>query len=544
MIKYFLPVFTFIFLSLISVPQAMSQVSTVDSLETEYLNWYNQDLAIDKIHGTSTERVYSELLKNRQPKKTIVVAIIDSGVDILHEDLQGKIWQNEGEIADNNLDDDNNGYIDDIHGWNFIGNDKGENIHLENFEYTRMYKKYNAKFENVSSTDGLTQEEEDAFLTYRQSKALYEENLSKYKKEEEGISMFQEIFDTAKEIIKVETGINPVSLKDLKSIRTKSKRTSKAISFLIDKYKMGLTEDKLNEYKSHNYECLNMHLNVDFNPRDIIGDNPADIADIDYGNNDVKGPRSDHGTSVAGVVAAGRKNGIGIDGIVENVKLMVLRTIPKGDEYDKDVALAIRYAADNGANIINMSFGKELSPNKEFVDEAIKYAEGKNVLMVHASGNNGIDVDIEPRFPSDYCDDGHQVKPWINVGASTKYKTSEIVAEFSNYGKKGVDIFAPGKDIVSLEPENLYSMNDGTSLASPIVTGVAALVWSHYPQLSAVQLKDVLLRSSYKINKPKVLLPDVESEKRSKGKFHELSTSGGIVNAYQAMLLAEEIANN
>ncbi len=544
MIKYFLSSLAFLFLSVIFNTQSIAQVNNVDDLESGFLNWYNQDMDLDRVPGISTERVYSELVHNAPAEKTIVVAIIDSGVDIHHEDLQGKIWENEGEIAANNIDDDGNGYIDDVHGWNFIGNKNGENIDLENFEYTRLYKKYNLKYENVSSLADVSKSEERDFVVYKKSKALYEANLSKYQKEKEGISMFEEIFEVAKEIIKNETGVSPNSLKELKSIRTKSKRTSKAISFLIDKYKMGLTEDKLNEYKSHNEECLNMHLNVDFNPRDIIGDNPSDIEDINYGNNDVKGQRSDHGTSVAGVIAANRNNGLGINGIAENVKLMVLRTIPQGDEYDKDVALAIRYAADNGANIINMSFGKEMSPNKEFVDAAIKYAESKNILMVHASGNSGINVDVEPRYPNATCLDGTTVQSWLDVGASTKYKTSAIAAEFSNYGQKNVDVFAPGKDIVSLEPENLYNMSDGTSLASPIVTGVAALVWSHYPQLSAVQLKEVLTESSFKIKKGKVLIPNLESEKRPKGKFNQLSNSGGIVNAYMAMKLAEAKSNN
>lgn len=542
MLRYFQKVLGLILLQLFFLQLVLAQVSSVDSLDANLLNWYNQDLKLDQVPGTSTERVYQEIIGNKESKKTVVVAIIDSGVDIYHEDLKGKIWVNNGEVAGNQLDDDNNGFIDDVHGWNFIGNDKGENLQLENFEYTRIYKKYNSKFASISSNSNISKEEEKEYVVYRKSKELYEKNLMKYKKEQEGISMFEEIFLAAKEIIKSETGINPMSLKDLKSIKTKSKKTSKAISFLIEKYKMGLTQEKLSEYKNHTEECLNKHLNLEFNPREIIGDNPFDITDINYGNNDVKGPRSDHGTSVAGVVAANRNNGIGINGIAENVKLMILRTVPKGDEYDKDVALAIKYAVDNGADIINMSFGKEMSPNKEFVDEAIKYAAINDVLMINSSGNSGLDVDRITMYPTDICNDGTVIEPWINVGASTKYKPSSIAAEFSNYGETNVDIFAPGKDIISLEPENLYSMSDGTSLSSPIVTGVAALVWSYYPLLTANQLKEVILDSSYKIKKGKVLIPDLESEKRSKTKFNQLSVSGGLLNAYSAMKMAEEMS--
>jgi subtilisin family serine protease len=542
MFNIFQRIFSALFIQIIFIHFISAQVSTVDSLDSSLLNWYNQDFELDQVPGTSTERVYREIIKGRESKKTVVVAIIDSGVDIYHKDLAGKIWNNEGEIEWNQLDDDGNGYIDDIHGWNFIGNGRGENIQLENFEYTRIYKKYNSKFASVSSKSEVAKEEEGEYVIYRKSKELYEENLLKSKKEQEGISMFEEIFLAAKEMIMSETGVNPVSLKDLKSIKTKSKKTAKAISFLIDKYKMGLTEEKLNEYKNHTEECLDKHLNVEFNPREIIGDNPTDITDTQYGNNDVKGPRSDHGTSVAGVVAANRNNGIGINGIADNVKLMILRTVPQGDEYDKDVALAIKYAVNNGANIINMSFGKEMSPNKEFVDEAVKYAAKRNVLLINSSGNNGLDMDKTQMYPTDVCNDGTVIESWINVGASTKYKSSSIAAEFSNYGEKNVDIFAPGKDIISLEPGNLYGMSDGTSLSSPIVTGVAALVWSYYPDLSAVQLKEILLESSYKIKKGKILVPDLESEKRPKGKFSQLSVSGGIINAYEAMKMAEGIS--
>lgn len=541
MLRYFQKILGPILFQLLFLQLVSAQVNSVDSLDANLLNWYNQDMELDRVPGISTERVYKEVLSNKEFKKTIIVAIIDSGVDIHHEDLEGKIWLNRGEIAGNKLDDDNNGYIDDVHGWNFIGNDKGENIQLENFEYTRIYKKYNSKFASISSNSEISKEEEKLYVTYRKSKELYEKNLIKYKKEQEGISMFEEIFLAAKEIINTETGVNPVTLKDLKSIKTKDKKTSQAISFLIDKYKMGLTEEKISEYKNHTEECIDKHLNLEFNPRDIIGDNPFDINDVKYGNNDVKGPRSDHGTSVAGVIAANRNNGIGINGVTQNVKLMILRTVPQGDEYDKDVALAIKYAADNGADIINMSFGKEMSPNKEFVDEAIRYAASKNILMINSSGNSALDVDEIDMYPTDRLTDGTIVESWVNVGASTKYKTSSIAAEFSNYGAKNVDIFAPGKDIISLEPENLYGMSDGTSLSSPIVTGVAALVWSYYPELSAVQLKEVLLNSSKKFKKGKVLIPDIESEKRAKGKFNRLSVSGGIVNAYDALKMAENL---
>ena len=523
--------------------QTQAQVDSPDKLEQEFLNWYNLDPEKDHVPGTGADRVYSEILPNHSAKKTIIVAVIDSGVDVDHEDLEGKIWVNEREVANNGVDDDGNGYIDDIYGWNFIGNKKGENVELETYEYTRVYKKYNSKFKKLSEQVELSPDEKQSYKVYEKGKALYEKNLNKHLKEKDGITRFEEIFKTTKEIIDEELGYVPATIVELKAVKTESWRAEKAIDFLIERHKMGFTEEKLAKYKTHNEECLNVHLNVDINPREIIGDNPFDIKDVDYGNNNVVGPRANHGTSVAGVIAANRNNEVGINGIAENVKIMVLRAVPKGDEYDKDIALAIRYAADNGANIINMSFGKEISPNKEFVDEAVKYAESKNILMVHASGNNGADVDEHPRFPNDKLYGTEEVISWLEVGANTKYFNSELPADFSNYGRKTVDIFAPGADVISLDPDNKYDINDGTSLASPIVSGVAALVWSHYPDLSARELKEVLLNSVTKVKRPKVITPSDDSAKPSKTKFAHLSSSGGIVNAYQAMKLAESLSN-
>jgi len=217
---------------------------------------------------------------------------------------------------------------------------------------------------------------------------------------------------------------------------------------------------------------------------------------------------------------------------------MCLRSTPNGDERDKDVALAIRYAVDNGAEIINMSFGKAISPQKNFVDEAVKYAEQKDVLLVHGSGNSGLNIDVEEVYPSDRYLNGTEATNWINVGASSTGTDDAIAAAFSNYGKKHVDLFAPGENIISTDSSSTYSMNDGTSLSAPVVSGIAAMILSYFPDLTSQQLITILLESSRKIEK-KVVRPG--QEKKKMVKFNALSRSGGIVNAFEAMRFAAAV---
>jgi subtilisin family serine protease len=278
--------------------------------------------------------------------------------------------------------------------------------------------------------------------------------------------------------------------------------------------------------------------NLDFDPRSIVGDNYAVLNEKGYGNNNVKGSVPVHGTHVAGIIAANRKNEIGIKGIADNVKIMAIRAVPNGDERDKDIANAIRYAVDNGAHIVNMSFGKDYSPQKEYVDQAVKYAEQKNVLLIHAAGNDNDDNDSKPSYPNRFYNDGKEAKNWIEVGASSWGADESLTAEFSNYGKKSVDFFAPGVEIYSTTPNNTYKEQNGTSMASPAVTGVAALLMSYFPELTAVQVKDILRESTRKFDNLNVLKPGSTTEKVT---LKELSISGGLVNAYEAVKLAISI---
>lgn len=510
---------------LFHVDTSRAQSSSLDDFDSKYHNWFNQDLDTNGKLGASVDKTYNELIGDKASKKTVVVAVIDSGVDIEHPDFEGKIWVNEDEIPNNGIDDDQNGYIDDVHGWNFIGNSNGENINYENLEYTRIVRKCQ-KENDLSGSD------------YARAKSLFDAEVDKRKLEKENISKFEEFYFLAKNIVEMSSGTKVNSAKDLLKVSSPDKRVMAARDFLLNKYNEGFTEDVLDQLKEANSDYLDKYLNLEFEPRQIVGDDPENLEDNQYGNADVTGPRSDHGTAVAGVIAAVRNNDLGINGVATDVKIMVVRSTPKGDERDKDVALAIRYAVENGADIINMSFGKEMSPQKQFVDDAVRYAEQNNVLMVHAAGNDGADIDTEDNFPNDSYLDGKSASNWICIGASDMEPGKDVPAIFSNYGDANVDLFAPGVSILSLDPGNAYNKNDGTSLAAPVVSGVAALLLSYYPELTPQDLIEILTKSARKIKKPKVHQPGIFEEKRKKVKFSQLSRSGGVVNAYEAFKLA------
>ncbi|MFB6340795.1 S8 family serine peptidase [Saccharicrinis sp. FJH62] len=515
-----------ILLLLLLVNNIQSQEKSVNAFDEEFIDWYNKDYQTDKILGTSVDLLYKTKLKTVIPKDTIIVAVIDGGVDINHEDLTGKIWINTDEIPDNQIDDDENGYTDDVYGWNFIGNEKGENINFENFEYTRIIKnKQNKK--------------------YSEALELYEKELTKRREDSALIIKFDKSYNLAKKVIFDNTGIRVKTKSDLKKIVSYDQRVNGAKKFLKKLYSKGFNEKELENLKIRNHEFLAYFLNTDFNPREIINDNPNNFDIKNYGNNNVTGPKSDHGTSVAGIIAANRDNRIGINGIASCVKIMSLRVVPNGDERDKDIALAIIYAVDNGARIINMSFGKKISPNKELVDHAVKYAENHNVLIIHAAGNYGIDIDKNRTYPCDSYMDSTVAKNWINVGASNMFCKKDLAAEFSNFGKENVDLFAPGINLVSLDSAGLYNLHDGTSVSAPVVTGIAALILSYFPELTFQELIEVLEDGCFDIKKPrKVIKPGLENKKKEKVAFSELSKFGGIVNAYSSYLSAEKLMNN
>lgn len=514
-----------------SPPEAEEPVSEVtETPRTAPTDWHH--LSSDSEYtGAGTEKTYSEILGNKTPAKKVIVAIIDSGTDIEHEDLAGNIWVNEDEIPGNGIDDDENGYVDDVHGWNFIGGKDGNNVDKDTYELTRVYLKLRDKFKGKSSSDFSAQEKEE-YQYYQTIKAEFEEKRAEAKTSFENLQNVKNAIDGAKNIFKV-SSIDSVSNKELEPNYNDGayrKQAKQIIKYFRD---LDVTEEDINDAYKQFDKMYNYAYNPDFDPRDIVGDDFEDLENRFYGNNDVEGPRSDHGSHVAGIVGAIRNNDLGMNGIADYVSLMIVRTVPDGDERDKDVANAIRYAVENGADIINMSFGKAYSPRKFYVDEAFKFADENDVLLVTGSGNSAENIDSTISYPNKFYEDGGMMKNFLSVGASSWMGDSLLAADFSNYGMR-VDLFAPGVYIYSATPNDTYESFDGTSMASPAVAGAAALLMAYYPNLSAHDVKTILLET---VTKPSNVVYKPGSDQAVS--FSSLSSSGGILNIFEAFKLAE-----
>lgn len=499
-------------------------IKELELTEKEKNSWGHLDLVKDTIPGMSINKAYEEIIKGKKGK-TVIVAVIDSGIDIGHEDLDGVIWTNKKEIAGNNKDDDDNGYVDDTHGWNFLGE-----AYDEQLEFVRLLASgdtSNPRYDEAQSEYDIEHQKSLG------SKTRYDQIYQQLLISDKAVSDHLKKVDYTKE--------------DVISIKTEDKMLLNHIGMIKQMYGYGFdniedAKKTLKEGVDHFTESLSFNLNKDFKGR-TTGDNPDDISQKYYGNGNVKPVKKSesHGTHVAGIIAAERNNGKGVNGVANNVKIMTIRAVPNGDEYDKDVALAIRYAVDNGAKIINTSFGKYYSPHSDWVREAIAYAGEKDVLIVNAAGNEGVDLDFKNVYPNDAMGIGAEVSnTFISVGALEPKYGSGLVAGFSNYGKISVDIYAPGAKIYSTTPENEYDTKGGTSMASPAVAGVAALIRSYFPKLSATQVKQILMDSGLPI-KTKVIVGGDPSNVKP---FESLSKSAKIVNAYNALILAKEISTN
>ncbi|MBL1280181.1 MAG: S8 family peptidase [Fluviicola sp.] len=483
-------------------------------VDKDILNWYNVSKA-----GMQTDKAYKKLKKRKTT--TVIVAIIDSGIDIEHEDLKGKIWTNTGEIAGNGIDDDNNGYIDDIHGWNFLGNKDGENANDMRLEMTRIYAQLSAK-ENLS-------DEETALL--EEVKKAVEDERAQYEGYLMQMGMMAPMIEAVPAQVAKELGKEDYTMDDLKKWKAEGdKAQTKQIAMAILSGQLSM--EAIEAQKKQVQGMLDTHLNKDFNGRELVGDNPDDFSDVVYGNNDVEGPDALHGTHVGGIVGAIRGNDLGGDGVANDVLLMSLRAVPNGDEFDKDIALAIRYAVDNGAKVINMSFGKSYSPHQKEVYEAFAYADSKGVLMVHAAGNDSKNVDTEKNFPTyKYSFQSQKLDHFLTIGSSTKDSKEKLPSSFSNYGQEGVDVFAPGSEIYNTVPQSEYQILQGTSMASPMVAGVAAMLKSYFPDFTMKEIKDVMLSSakSYKG------VEQTHPETKKMTDFATLSVTGGVVNVLNAV---------
>ncbi|OQD44290.1 peptidase S8 [Croceivirga radicis] len=496
-------------------------LKVIELTDAEKQSWGHKDLLTDTIPGMSVEKAYADILKNKKGS-TVIVAVLDSGMDLDHEDLDGVLWTNTKEIPNNGKDDDNNGFVDDVHGYNFLGDSYNEQL-----EYARMLRLKVGDAASLAKAQKLIDEEYPKTL---QQKQQYDQ-------------MYL-IVGNADKAVKKELGRESYTKQDLAKIQTTDQELLQYVGVLKQMYQYEDSIDEvlaqLKEGVAYFTEKLNYNINVDFNGREVVGDNPYDLTDVNYGNGNPKNLVEDesHGTHVAGIIAAERNNGIGVDGVANNVKIMSIRAVPNGDEYDKDIARGIRYAVDNGAAIINCSFGKSFSPKAEWVYDAITYAASKNVLIVHAAGNDGNDLDNanNPNFPNDHKFMSTEFTDnVITVGALSPSYGSKMIASFSNYGSQNVDVFAPGDNIYSTMPNNKYEFQGGTSMAAPAVSGVAALLKGQYPQLNAKQLKQILMQSGI-TTKTNVILAGEEGNTKP---FKQASKSGKMVNAYNALIMAD-----
>lgn len=502
-------------------------------------NWFLLDPVADKVQGTGSETALQKLKAKGKKGQTVIVAVLDSGVDYLHEDLKDVMWVNPGEIAGNGIDDDKNGYVDDIHGWNFIGGKDGRNVEHDTYELTREYARLSKKYAGSNGAN-LTGAAKKEFAYWQTVKTAFEERRAELEAQKAQVDEYFGKIEAAFAAVQTALGKTTFTKEDLATIKTDGNTELKdAVELAGKALAQELTPESLAENKTeasaYFSNSLNYSFNPDFDPRPIVGDDYDDLTNRFYGNNDYRGPDASHGTHVAGIIAATRGNAIGINGVADNVRIMTVRCVPDGDERDKDVANAIRYAVDNGASIINMSFGKGFSPHKHYVDEAVRYAAEHDVLLVHAAGNDAENNDNDPNFPNDKLGKRKTAPNWMEIGALS-WKTGEKrVAGFSNYGKKNVDLFSPGVAIYSTVPDNKYASFQGTSMASPAAAGVAAIIRSYFPDLSAKQVK-AIMEKSVVAQTGEVYKPGTTE----KVPFSDLCVSGGIVSANNAVAMAEK----
>ena len=489
--------------------------------EEQLQRWSHLDILKDTVPGMSVDRAYEEIIKNK-PGKKVIVAVIDSGIEIDHEDLKPQIWTNPKEVAGDGKDNDKNGYADDMHGWNFLGAANEEQLEMARIvgrgddgssEYQRAVKELEAKrvkLEPLKARLETMQQAHDKVAAYLKKDSFTKDDLDKIPA------------DAPEDVTKA---------KNIGYMLTASGAEAK---------------DYLKDFDSYVNGQLNYNLNPDFNGRKT-GDNIFDINDKYYGDNDVMGDRdhAKHGTHVAGIIAQTRGNGIGGDGVApNNVEIMSLRAVPDGDEYDKDIALSIRYAADNGAKVINGSFGKYFAQNSEWVYDAIKYAAEKDVLIVVAAGNDAMDLNPKgeeiKRYPNDRIEGTNTevADNFLVVGALNPAFGEKMVANFSNFGNVDVDVFAPGVKIYATTPHGKYEYLQGTSMASPNAAGVAAMIRSYYPSLTAAQVKQIMKDSGVAVNQQVI----VSGDSKDKRNFQDISTSGKFVNLYNALIMADKVS--
>ncbi len=506
-------VFWIILLSLTFSISGHSQESSGELLNQYSADWYNLDPEKNQIYGVAVNQAY--MYFTELEIAPVIVAVIDDVVDISRPDLKGKLWINANEIPDNGIDDDRNGYIDDIYGWNYLGNPNRENIVEENLELVRIYRPLKEKYEK-RNPKSITKAEKKEYKKYLLFKSEYEDELSDLKEDFAQYAQLAALYKGATAYMKEQLSSNELTINNLVSYQPSSEDDAQVRDFLLMAEREELPT-YISENEAYFNSLINYHYNLDFNPRNIVNEAEAAQNNTAYGNNMVWAGNPNHGTHVAGIIAAIRNNGFGVNGVAKNARIMSLRVVPDGDERDKDIALAIKYAVDNGAKVVNMSFGKSFSPNIKLVNDAIAYASQNDVLLIHAAGNDAENNDKIMSYPDGTLGKRKTIDNWISVGASSPFRDSAFVADFSNYGKKSVDILAPGVDILSLVVNDTVAKYSGTSMAAPVVSGIAAVVRGAYPELTAKAVKEIIIQSANIDKKLKVHIggeEDIKIKKR------------------------------
>ncbi len=500
-------------------------------------DWHYLDYKTDGYRGISLQQAY-DLLKNKK-STPVIVAVIDSGIDTLQPDLKPVLWKNPKEIPDNRIDDDGNGLVDDYYGWNYLGSANGENLAMSISEEYRTYYRFKEKFQN-KTTKQIPDSLHWQFREWNRAKARLENGFNKAQKIIAPVRRNFSLISNADSVMQQLTGKTVFYLNDVDSLKPEPV-TKDLISLwrdLLGQQPSGNNQALMKDFRNYKQSLEDDLIKLTTPPGEVrnhlLKDNGYDMNTIHYGNHNLSTHSGYHGTSVSSIIGAVRNNDEGINGIADNVKIMMIRGILGKDEFDKDVALSIRYAVDHGAKVINMSFGKYISPDKRWVDEAIAYALSKDVVLVHAAGNDASDNDATDHYPSSHTIRGKLLPNVIQVGASGDESLGRLVASFSNYGKKTVDVFAPGLQIRCAIAGGNTEISSGTSLASPIVAGIGALLRSYFPHLTAAEVVSIIKDSGTDPSK-KVMKPGDDQKWVALG---ELCSSGKIVNAANAVKLA------
>lgn len=520
---------------LFSITAAFSQELDEDVLKM----WWQKDLELDSIPGIGLERTYKELIKGKKGEE-VIVAVLDTKIDIDHEDLKSQIWINEDEIPNNGIDDDDNGYVDDTNGWNFLGNSKGEDTLYQFSEFMRILNTYNKRFE-IESLETLKDDEKKLYLSYQKAKKEFETKRKKALEEKLSSDSLTMEYYAGRDALKkyLEKGFTS---EQLDSLGKKDTSLTKFTDLFKDIVAYNISEDDITYSSKYFKEKLDRDLNLSYDENAVREDNVLDFSDSIYGNPVIKGEVPfEHSILVSGPLAAKRNNSKGLEGFSNQIKIMPIVMIATGAHHDKDLFMALKYAVNNGAQIVNMSWGKDYSLQEKYVFRAMKYAEKNDVLLVMAAGNNRVNIDKIQRFPRDYNENGLVVSTTIKSSSHTKKIDSTLVAQFSNYGRSNVDIFAPGAEIYTTNSKNTYRFGKGTSYSVPMVAGTAALLKSYFPELTAIQLKEIILKSGTKLD-IMVKRPG-DDEGAPLVPFSSLSKTGSILNTYAAFKYAMELKN-